>query len=390
MLFLVLIFTILFIVPAAAYFKILPSIGRGVAITFMLVSILMIRYLVIPKNTITQVISLILTYIVIHASLNFFHYENQFKFIFALIAIVFMYLLSIIISKNIVKINIDTIKKYTKYALVLIYVLLAIDIIMIDGIYEKSMFPNSEHSHFYLNYSFLFLLSLFFFRLSYILILYGLTLMYAPSLTGLSIFILFFVLLIKFDKKISLLYLILIILSLFLVVNTNYYSDRLVNIESNLSSLVYLQGLGFIVDTLYFNPLGLGFQQMNCDMNIAVNHYTQRIDSLYGFETYMCLSGGFNLSKIIVEFGLFGILMTLVYLIYAIKNLVILKQRIYYKTLTHCTIFRAMTIPYLVDLFVRGHGYFSISFIFLLIGITGLHHIRNRNCTNSSGIISND
>lgn len=388
--FLILIFTILFVVPALAYFKILPSIGRGLSITLILSSILIVRYLIIPRNSITQIISLIMLYAIIHASLNIFSYVNQLKFAISFIAFVCMYLISIIISKNIIKINIDTMKVYTKYALFFIYVLLAIDIIIIDGVYEKSMFPNSEYSHFYLNYAVLFLLSLFFFRPLYVLIIYGSTLMYAPSLTGLSIFILFLVLLSKIDKQLSLLFLFFILLSLLLIVNINYYSDRLINIESNLSALVYLQGLSFIIDTLYYNPFGLGFQQMNCDMNIVINYFTERITSLYGFETYMCLSGGFNLSKIIVEFGLFGIVIVLFYFKYAIKNLVILRQRISDKVVTHDSIFRAMTIPYLIDIFVRGHGYFSISFIFLLIGATGLSYIRCRNIMNRSAMISND
>jgi hypothetical protein len=151
--------------------------------------------------------------------------------------------------------------------------------------------------------------------------------------------------------------------------NLDYYTSR-VNLSSdnqNLSALVYLSGW----ESAYLNlqdtfGLGVGFQQFG----VVGSHGDVR-DSLgeRGFYNLNLMDGGTVASKLIGEFGIFGITLILFYLVYLTKYLSQLRMillGIMEPQVGINIFFISCFVMFFIDLFFRGAGYFSSSgFIFI-------------------------
>ena len=172
----------------------------------------------------------------------------------------------------------------------------------------------------------------------------------------------------------------LIFLSLALIITTqinlDYYVARLPfeeNRLTNISLLVYLQGWQLMAESMRTTlGWGIGFQQLGIYMK-EVEATTQ----IYALIQYYAniLDGGFTLAKVISEFGIFGIGLAFAY-VFLIKKYV-LNKRI--KTNSAQYIFsQAILISFMIEVFIRGVGYFSGTSILVISAIWVILNMKNQ------------
>lgn len=150
----------------------------------------------------------------------------------------------------------------------------------------------------------------------------------------------------------------------------SYFAERaeLSTHSSNLSALVYLQGWQFVIHSLELSHgWGLGFQQLGVHpFHLAV---TRIIQQLANGTPLNSMGGSFIFSKLASEFGIFGILLGIVYLYYTLQTV---------KTIRNCrtaqreTLPRCIVIAFGVDMFLRGTGYFYGAPLLFLASIVSL------------------
>lgn len=146
------------------------------------------------------------------------------------------------------------------------------------------------------------------------------------------------------------------------VLDIDYYSDRFgfLNGETtNLSALVYLQGWQMLFEAFERTlGVGVGFQQLG--VNGSEVDAAVIIQNLIGDDQNL-LDGGMTTSKLISEFGIFGIIFIYTYLGVALKAVVMLRSSIRnpYSTPPIILLSAGIIVSYLLELFVRGAGYFT-------------------------------
>lgn len=151
------------------------------------------------------------------------------------------------------------------------------------------------------------------------------------------------------------------------LMDVSYFVDRLTfSGTDNLSALVFLQGWELMAESLLRSSgWGQGFQQLGV-------HGTQTASSYLIFALLQSdaniLDGGFTAAKLVSEFGVFGILLVLLFLFLAVRSFFRLRRmsrsaeaidqtRLYVD---------AVQIALLVELMVRGTGYFTGSIVVLI------------------------
>jgi hypothetical protein len=153
-----------------------------------------------------------------------------------------------------------------------------------------------------------------------------------------------------------------------------YYTSRLdfSGEVINLSNLVYIQGWQMIPESWdRSGGFGLGFQQLGAqgtDVPAA-----QVIRGLRDGEDLNVLDGGFVLSKLSSEFGVFGMLLALAFIALAMRSFFALRRIGTHRlkapafvTLAHCSV-----LAYSIELLVRGGSYFTGTTM-LLVASLGL------------------
>ena len=164
---------------------------------------------------------------------------------------------------------------------------------------------------------------------------------------------------------------VVIIFALIESVDLEYFSQRLdfsVN-NSNLSNLVYLQGWELLSDSLTRSwGWGIGFQQL------GIGQYSSPISDIV-FQIIQSNAsirdGSFTFSKFSSEFGIFGLSISIVFVIIVVRNALELR-RSSLGTTGHSAgliIARAFLVAGLVEFFVRGIGYFSATMIMIIAAI---------------------
>lgn len=152
----------------------------------------------------------------------------------------------------------------------------------------------------------------------------------------------------------------------FLGFDVEYYTNRLeFSGSENLSVLVYIQGWEMLQASLLSSDgWGGGFQQLGVfGSGVSTSGI---IESLAGRHMNL-LDGGFLAAKIIGEFGVFGVLMVLVYVYVFVCAFAMLRSDRGLSSaekLACCFVLSAS-----VELFVRGIGYFSITNYILISSI---------------------
>lgn len=151
----------------------------------------------------------------------------------------------------------------------------------------------------------------------------------------------------------------------------SYYIDR-VNFFSgtvlNLSNLVYIQGWEQLLGSLASSHgWGLGFQQFGVHGSDAA--VTPIIEAIMSGNDLNLMDGSFVFAKLGGELGLFGILLTMMFLRLAIRSVRALRNDESDRVLifAHCVI-----VCYFIDMFVRGVGYFAGSSLLFVAAVTTL------------------
>jgi hypothetical protein len=172
----------------------------------------------------------------------------------------------------------------------------------------------------------------------------------------------------------------LILLSLALIIatqiNLDYYVARLPfeeNQSSNISLLVYLQGWQLIVESIKATfGWGVGFQQLGIHMS-EVDATTQ----IYALIQYYAniLDGGFTLAKVISEFGIFGISLVSSYILLIRKYF--FNKRVKNES-TQYIFSQAVLISFMIEIFIRGVGYFSGTSILVISAIWVILNLKNQ------------
>lgn len=171
-------------------------------------------------------------------------------------------------------------------------------------------------------------------------------------------------------KYIMLTALVSIILSIY--TNLGYFLSRVnINSESdNLSVLVILQGWDIAKNILLSISIsGVGFQQfgiINVDSEVL-----DRVTLLANRELNI-LDGGTTASKIVGEFGIWGIILITLVIFLCLT----IFKRIYASNSAEFDIrqafFYSSILAFSFELFVRGVGYFSPSVFLFLVGVFGI------------------
>ena len=151
------------------------------------------------------------------------------------------------------------------------------------------------------------------------------------------------------------------------LLDLRYFVDRLTfSGTDNLSALVFLQGWELMAESLARSSgWGLGFQQLGV-------HGTQTASSYLIFALLQAdaniLDGGFTAAKLISEFGLFGILLVAWLLFLGMRSFLNLRRMVRLGAATdQARLFvDAVQIALLVELMVRGTGYFTGPIVVLL------------------------
>ena len=157
-----------------------------------------------------------------------------------------------------------------------------------------------------------------------------------------------------------------------ILLDLSYYRARVTISEDaeNLSALVYLQGWQLIAESWNTTTgLGRGFQQLG--LHNAELPATTAIKSMEGASRNL-LDGGHIVSKLIGEFGLLGVAIVFLFLGVAIRGAILIRR----VSLGQCLSYEpkkvlaaSIIVSYILDLFVRGTGYFAPTALLLLSAI---------------------
>jgi hypothetical protein len=157
-----------------------------------------------------------------------------------------------------------------------------------------------------------------------------------------------------------------------LLLDLSYYRARVhVSEDSeNLSSLVFLQGWQLIAEAWNATTgLGRGFQQLG--LHNAELPATAAIERLGGSSRNL-LDGGHIVSKLIGEFGLLGVAIILVFSGIAIRAAILIRRVSLdqgYRYEPKKVLAASFIVSYILDLFVRGAGYFTPTGLLVLAAI---------------------
>ena len=342
----------------------------------------------------TFLLSLIsVIFLILLSSLHsFFVYENS-KPILSLLLLVFSWFSSYLFAVTIV----NTPSKILQNSiLAVVYILIALGFIKLIYIPDfcnynllaKPVFPFSEDSHFAL-------------ALGYLSVIYALTsnsklilfsiessilfLSWAyPNLTLFVFFVLLQAIKILRFKKIYIYSALFLSPLLFyvtlLVLQSNVYFQSRLNFDNptSLTTLVYLQGLEFIKSNLYNTyGLGIGFQMLGTE-KAHMGETSNLILSLYG-QPFNSKDGGFVASKFISEFGLVGVILTTIYIVFVLYYAINHKRyfnyyrdsvlKPYSESIYKRNLIFGMISGFVVEFFLRGAGYFFPGFYLFMTGV---------------------
>lgn len=236
------------------------------------------------------------------------------------------------------------------------------------------VFPFSEPSHFTLAYAQIASFALVFMRKRGRMLVVALSFLLALSLPNVTMLaVAFLLLLITVSVRIFLFLVLALAASMSYVLSLYpeslvYFTDRLVSGDAeNLSRLVYVQGWeSLILANLSTNWVGVGFQNLG---NEPPGAATEIIRILTNEIDLNRLDGGFLFAKIGGEFGVVGVVVGGGLLILAILSGIKVRRKLKSELNTGDA---ALTIPlcssyiFVVELMVRGVGYFSPTLILTL------------------------
>ncbi len=133
-------------------------------------------------------------------------------------------------------------------------------------------------------------------------------------------------------------------------------------LETYLSGLIWINGWVMAYDNLiYSNFLGLGFNNMGINTNVGLSFPSH---PGYNYDILNAEDGSFLASKLISEFGVIGILIILVLSYICFRNIIRFSKTKNEHTSNFIISLKFISSILLLSyLFVRGIGYFNLSFL---------------------------
>lgn len=372
---------ILFLLPNFFYVMLShDSLAQGLMIASLAVIVINFNNIMELKSTLSRLIIYIsiIALLFFFAIINYINYEIS-KPVLSLLVLLFVFFSSSVFSVKLNKICFEALE--SSLLLVILFLLclgwLKIFLPITVGAYSaltKPVFPFIEESFYALSVSLLSVgyavtarkTNVFFIIINMFL----LSIMF-PSLTMmLSAVLTLFASMIRLRTKYfkALLFvspLILILtLNIFLMDNT-YFSSRLSFEDSkNVTTLVFLQGWSLAFENFISTKgFGLGFQMLGMP-GTQLTQFSDMIERIAG-STLNLTDGGLLAAKFIAEFGMIGLIVSLVYVVFIIKflfnaNAILNKTRCRENNflLKRCLL-QGLLFGFIVEYFFRGYGYFS-------------------------------
>jgi hypothetical protein len=238
---------------------------------------------------------------------------------------------------------------------------------------RKPVFFFSEPSHFALAISpFLFTyLEMEKTKLSKLILLFFI--IFAILYKSLTLLIVLSFYFIFFKKLYNIRTLLFFIISFFILISSTYFLNRIPkNDEDSKESYSYLQGIEQIINTYNDgNYFGIGPQQMG--INDPKGDITEIIYQTNNGVYLNQYDGSIGFSKLLVEFGLFGIILCILLLLFVYR----VRKNVISNSLTIKNMFLySSSISALIYLFVRGGGYFCSTYFFLFLFLLEYKNIK--------------
>jgi hypothetical protein len=255
------------------------------------------------------------------------------------------------------------------------------------------VFPFAEPSHYALAYAQIASLTLPFLKHSERLLVVLATLLLALSLPSVTLLVpVLLLLLITVSTRLLLLLVLIFVAVIYYMMRSSpdalvYFTDRLISGgPENLSRLVYVQGWESLISAVSMsNGLGIGFQNLG---NEPPGSATEIIRALTNEIDLNRADGGFLFAKIGGEFGVVGILAMLSLLILAILSGLRLRRELRFKfPIENALAIVPLCSTYIiiVEVLVRGVGYFSPTFIIAIYFIPMAIRILRRKTSSGLG-----
>lgn len=163
-----------------------------------------------------------------------------------------------------------------------------------------------------------------------------------------------------------------VVAPILLIMDTTYYVDRLTLSEDveNLSALAFLQGWErALLNIQNTYGVGVGFQQFGLVGDLGF--FQERIAALFSAAVDLnLLDGGTNGSKLVGEFGMFGVASLVLYVLAVLVAVVMCKKaQSTDPILAQKQFFTACIVAAFTEIFVRGGGYMSPGMMLLAAGL---------------------
>lgn len=348
----------------------LPSLFIGF-VTVLLVGT--VRFCLISKffsrNSVSLLFFVLLT-LVLSLILNY--YKLGFKSVGSVFVIVLILFLAELLSKAVDENVAGFVKVLNKVFYLLLFFGLVSIFYKIESFnyinYPKSIFTFYEPSHYAITIGPLFILTMLTTKVNKMTVSL-LFLMVGGVSQNLTILVFWLIgsWLVIESKRMKLTFIVLTSLSIFYFITfhtleATYYIERLTfNKEvSNLSMLVYMQGWDEMRKALIdSNFLGLGFQMAGSN---SPSETALIIINIIGSDKNR-VDGGFLAAKLVIEFGIFGIIFLLAYCIEFIRSyFYVINNR---GIITYNYLYSILILSLFVELFFRGQGYFTFG-VFLM------------------------
>jgi hypothetical protein len=284
--------------------------------------------------------------------------------------------------------------------LFLVLFLLGVGSLLIDiklfnyGLREKPVFPFSEQSHFALTIGVIVLAlisvskpvtaTFYVFFITLLAVIFPNLTLLVFSFLGVLILILRF----NWQLMIASLFvggILVAFLGSFDLIEIEYFSSRLsVTEANNLTTLVWIQGW-LLAYLNFFQTHGIGLGVQSLGLTTTVFPETSSLIYAISGKINNATDGGFLASKIISEFGVFGVGLTVFYLFWLIGYLFEVNRfSNYSKSLERNDDFNlkamagGVVFAFLVEYFFRGYGYFSPTAILVLSFVLYLVDFRKK------------
>jgi hypothetical protein len=151
----------------------------------------------------------------------------------------------------------------------------------------------------------------------------------------------------------------------------------------NISSLIYLQGWQQLWESLErTHGWGVGFEQLGIHGTEVAS--AAAISSIFQIEGLNVMDGSFVFAKVVSELGLFGGLFGAAFTILAFQSFLALRHK---RERPVVVFARCVIVCFIVDMFVRGTGYFTGSTLLALAAACILVESKRRFTATNAGDI---